>query len=162
VLGIKSGAWRALPVAALMAVAAISMTGAANAATMPTTSSSAPNVFKPYAGRWYSAEADLEVRKFTTKGVAHIEWAGPLPCSSSGCALKMTVRFTTRGHTKNVLHGTVSWVNRKAKAGHAFKVGEKVKLDGRPSRRFIVLVSPNSDSAALCRTIHAHKCSGEE
>lgn len=133
----------------------------AGPASASTAAAAAPKALKPYTGRWYSIESDLELRQFTKTGVAHIEWGGNLPCTSGGCQFKITVKFTTRGQTRTRLNGKVTFVNATAKAGRSFTVGEKVQLFGAPSSRHIAFVSPNSDSAQLCRTIHAKKCMGE-
>jgi hypothetical protein len=128
----------------------------ANAARLAPSRSSATKVFKPYAKRWYANQSDLEIRRFTEHGRARIEWGGSLPCTSSSCPFKIRVKFTTRRHTSTRLHGRVTRVNHLAST--SFKVGERVKLYGRPSSRHLVFESPNADSAQLCRTIHASRC----
>jgi hypothetical protein len=152
---------RSAVLVALVLAAAGSVTLGGSAVSSAAVSTTAPKALKPYTGRWYSASADLELRQFTRHGVAHIEWGGTLPCTSSGCAFKMTVRFTTRGQTRTRLNGTVTWINHQVKEGHAFKVGEKVLLSGAPSSHHVVFVSPDSDSAQLCRKIHDQRCTGE-
>jgi hypothetical protein len=124
-------------------------------------SAAPPKALKPYTGRWYSLPSALELRQFTARGVAHIEWGGKLPCTSSGCPFKITVKFTTHGQTKTRLNGKVTWINHQVKQAHNFTVGEKVQLFGAPSSHHVVFVSPNSDSAQLCRKIHDQKCMGE-
>jgi hypothetical protein len=137
--------------------AAVSTAAVSPAVASPT----APKALKPYTGRWYSRSSALELRQFTSHGVAHIEWGGTLPCTSSGCPFKITVRFTTRGRTRTRLNGKVTFVNHQARQGRAFKVGEKVQLLGAPSSHHVVFVSPDSDSAQLCRTIGDQRCNGE-
>jgi hypothetical protein len=150
----------ALAAAVLAAASLVTLGGSAvSTAAVRTT---APKALKPYTGRWYSAPADLELRQFTGHGVAHIEWGGPLPCTTSGCPFKITVKFTTHGQTRTLLHGKVTWINHQVKEGRSFTVGEKVQLNGAPSSHHVVFVSPNADSAQLCRKIHDQRCSGEQ
>jgi hypothetical protein len=152
--------WPAVIAASVLAAACFGTLGG-NAVSTAAVTSAGPKALKPYTGRWYSLPSALEIRQFTPHGVAHIEWGGTLPCTSSGCPFKITVKFTTRGQTKNRLNGKVTFINQQVKQGHAFKVGEKVLLSGAPSSHHIVFVSPNSDSAQLCRTIHSQQCMGE-
>jgi hypothetical protein len=147
--------------ASILAAASLATVGGSAVSTAAASITAAPKALKPYTGRWYSLPSALELRQFTKNGVAHIEWGGKLPCTSSGCPFKITVKFTTRGQTRTRLNGKVTFVNPKAKGLRSFKVGEKVQLLGAPSSHHIVFVSPNSDSAQLCRTIHAQKCMGE-
>jgi hypothetical protein len=145
--------------AALAVTVACLAAPSASAASLAPTRSSASKVFKPYVGRWYAVQSDLEIRRFTKHGRARIEWGGSLPCTSSSCPFKIRVKFTTRRHTSRRLHGRVTRVNRLAST--SFQVGEKVKLNGRPSSRHLVFVSPDADSAQLCRTIHASRCNSQ-
>jgi hypothetical protein len=137
--------------------------GAVSTAAVSTAavSTATPKALKPYTGRWYSLPSALELRQFTRSGVAHIEWGGNLPCTSSGCPFKITVKFTTRGQTRTRLNGKVTFINHQVKEARNFTVGEKVQLLGAPSSHHVVFVSPNSDSAQLCRKIHDQQCMGE-
>jgi hypothetical protein len=140
---------------------AVSSAASTAAVSSAPASTAAPKALKPYTGRWYSLPSALELRQFTRNGVAHIEWGGRLPCTSSGCPLKITVKFTTSGQTSTRLNGKVTWINHQVKQAHSFTVGEKVRLLGAPSSHHVVFESPDADSAQLCRTIHSQQCAGE-